>query len=141
MTIDITPILRAVYDEALNKGNIDAVDAVFDPEYVDHGPFGDSPGLAAFKEFVRQWRQAFPDVHSTYSDVIQDGDRAAWRSTMTGTHLGDLPGIPATGKRVSLESIDMGTARDGRAYEHWAAMDRLALLEQLGVIPAGADAR
>jgi predicted ester cyclase len=140
MATDITPILQAVYDEALNKGNLDAIDPFFDREYVDHGPFGDSPGLEAFKAMLGQWRQAFPDVRSTYSDVIQVGDRAAWRSTMTGTHLGDLPGIPATGKRVELSSIDMGTARDGRAFEHWTAMDRLALLEQLGVLPASAGA-
>ena len=140
MATDITPILQAVYDEAVNKGNLDAIDAFFDASYTDHGPLGDSTGLDAFKAMLSQWRQAFPDVRSTYSDVIQVGDRAAWRSTMTGTHLGDLPGIPATGKRVELHSIDMGTARDGRAYEHWTAMDRLALLEQLGVLPTGAGA-
>lgn len=138
MAVDITPILDAVYDEALGKGNLDALDAVFDAAYTDHGPFGDATGLDAFKAMVAQWREAFPDVRYTYSDVIQDGDRAAWRSTMTGTHLGDLPGIPATGRRVDLQAIDMGTSRDGRAFEHWTAMDRLALLEQLGVLPTGA---
>ena len=141
MATDITPILAAVYVEAVNKGNLDAVDGVFDAEYTDHGPFGDSTGLESFKAMIGQWRQAFPDVHATYSDVIQVGDRAAWRSTLTGTHLGDLPGIPATGKRVELYALDMGTARDGRAVEHWTVMDRLALLEQLGVVPpAGAPA-
>lgn len=140
MAIDINAVFAAVYDEAINKGNLDAVDAVFDADYTDHGPFGDSKGLDAFKGMISLWRQAFPDVHATYGDVIQEGDRAAWRSTTTGTHLGDLPGIPATGKRVELHSIDMGTARDGRAVEHWTVMDRLAMLEQLGVIPAGGGA-
>jgi predicted ester cyclase len=136
MTTDISRVLTAVYDEAINKGNLDAVDDVLDPEYVEHGALGDFTGPEGFKGLLRQWRQAFPDMHCSYSDVIQDGDRAAWRSTMTGTHLGDLPGIPATGKRVELETFDMGTARDGRALEHRSVMDRLAMLEQLGLVPA-----
>ena len=135
MSVEITRVLDSVYEEAINKGNLDALDDVFDPAYVDHGVLGDFAGLDAFKALVTSWRQAFPDVHITYSDVIEDGDRAAWRSTMTGTHLGDLPGIPATGKTVKLETIDMGTARDGRAVEHRSVMDRLVMLEQLGLFP------
>jgi predicted ester cyclase len=136
MSTDITRILNTIYDEAINKGNLDAVDEVLDPEYVEHGVLGDFTGPDAFKGLLQQWRQAFPDVHCAYTDVIQDGDRAAWRSTMTGTHLGDLPGIPATGRRVQLETLDVGTARDGRALEHRSIMDRLAMLEQLGLAPA-----
>jgi predicted ester cyclase len=136
MAVDLTRILETVYEEALNKGNLDALDAVFAPDYTDHGPFGEVPGLDAFKGMIAMWRQAFPDLHYTYSDVVQDGDRAAWRSHMTGTQLGDLPGIPATGKRVELETIDMGTSRDGQAVEHWSVMDRLSMLEQLGLVPA-----
>lgn len=139
-TVDITRILNVVYEEAVNKGNLDALDEVFAPDYVEHGVLGDFVGLEAFKGLLMQWRQAFPDVHTTWSDPIQDGDRAAWRSTMTGTHLGDLPGIPATGKQVRLDTIDMGVARDGRAVEHRSIMDRLAMLEQLGLVPAPADA-
>jgi predicted ester cyclase len=139
MTAEIIPILDAVYEEALGKGNFDALDDFFDPAYVDHGGLGDTTGLAAFREALRQWRQAFPDATFAYSDVIQDGDRAAWRSTMTGTHQGDLPGIPATGKRVELETMDRGIARDGRAVEHWSCMDRLAMLEQLGLVPTAAN--
>jgi predicted ester cyclase len=136
MAVDITRILDAVYGEALNKGNLQALDDVFEADYVDHGPFGDLTGLDAFKQMLTQWRQAFPDLHVTYSDVVQDGDRAAWRSRMTGTQLGDLPGIPATGQPMQLDTIDMGSARGDRAVEHWSAMDRLSMLEQLGVIPA-----
>jgi predicted ester cyclase len=136
MSVDLIRILDTVYGEAINKGNVDALDDVFDPDYVEHGVLGDFTGVDAFKGLVAQWRQAFPDLHSTYTDVVQDGDRAAWRSTMTGTHLGDLPGIPATGKRVQLESIDMGWARNGKAVEHRSVMDRLSLLEQIGLVPA-----
>ncbi|HEX3621110.1 MAG TPA: ester cyclase [Acidimicrobiales bacterium] len=136
MAVDIIRILDAVYEEALNKGNLDALDEVFGPDYVDHGPLGEVRGLDAFKEMLTLWRQAFPDGVSTYTDVVRDGDRAAWRSQMTGTQLGALPGIPATGRRVHLETIDMGTVRDGQAAEHWSVMDRLSMLEQLGLVPA-----
>ena len=72
MSVDLIRILDTVYGEAINKGNVDALDGVFDPDYVEHGVLGDFTGVDAFKGLVAQWRQAFPDLHSTYTDVVQD---------------------------------------------------------------------
>ena len=55
---------------------------------------------------------------------------------MTGTHAGDLMGMPATGKPVSVEAIDIGRVADGQAQERWGGLNMFSLLTQLGVIPA-----
>jgi len=64
-----------------------------------------------------------------------EGDKAAWRETFSGTHTGDLMGIPPTGKQVRIDGISYGRVRDGKAVEHWGSGDNLGMLQQLGVIP------
>ena len=57
---------------------------------------------------------------------------------MTGTHRGPFMGMPATGKRVEVTLIDIIRFGDeGRAREHWGVVDQLAMMQQLGAIPAG----
>jgi Voltage gated chloride channel/SnoaL-like polyketide cyclase len=58
------------------------------------------------------------------------------RTTVTGTHTGDLMGMPATGKRIRVEAVDIGRVDDGQAAERWGGLNMYALLTQLGVIPA-----
>ncbi len=69
-------------------------------------------------------------------DLLIDGDRFASRTTVTGTHTGDLMGMPATGRRISVGAVDMGRIEDGRAKERWGGLDMYSMLTQLGVIPA-----
>ena len=52
-----------------------------------------------------------------------------------GTHQGEFNGIPATGKKVSIEMMDRVRTRDGKAVEHWGCSDDLGMMTQLGVIP------
>jgi predicted ester cyclase len=66
-------------------------------------------------------------------DLIAEGDRVAWSVRATGTHRGDFMGIPATGRRVHFDSLNIGDFRDGRAYRHKVVMDLPALLAQLGL--------
>jgi predicted ester cyclase len=63
------------------------------------------------------------------------------RVTLTGTHAGELMGIPATNARVQVQLVDiMRFDESGRVCEHWGVADMLSLLQQLGAIPAGAPA-
>ena len=68
--------------------------------------------------------------------MLTDGDRFASRTTVTGTHTGDLMGMPATGRRISVEAVDIGRVHDGQAAERWGGLNMYALLTQLGVIPS-----
>jgi predicted ester cyclase len=124
--------VRRVFDEVLNKGRLDLVDELLAPTFITHTPQGDLKGRAGFRSYVEAWRAAFPDVRCEVLDVIQEGDRVAWRVRSTGTHKGDEFGVAATGSSVDFESMHHGHTRDGKLVEHWIMMDIGAVFDQLG---------
>ncbi len=133
---DLEAQLRTMFDEIVNKGNLGLTDEVFADEFVSHMTDGDLP-KTAFRDFVGAWRSAFPDIHCTVENVVREGDKVAWTVRATGTHQGEMNGIPATGRRIDFLSINEARAgEDGRFVEHWVVMDQLTMLQQLGVIPA-----
>ncbi len=92
-------------------------------------------------QYFRMMLAAFPDMRMDVEDVIASGDKAVARLRVTGTNKGDFIGMPATGKSASVKLIDITRfGDDGLAREHWGVVDQLALMQQLGVIPAGAPA-
>jgi predicted ester cyclase len=132
---DVQAILTRMFDEVINKGNLDVADELFAEDFIDHGPMGDVQGRDAFKALVAQWRSAVPDVHCVVGNVVTDGELAGWLVHTTGTHTGDQLGFPATGKRFETVSANLGRLRDGRAVEHWAEQGMFPMLVQLGVLP------
>ena len=126
------------YGEVVSGGKTELIDELCAPDFVDHDPLpGTSADLAGIKEFVAQIRAAFPDLQVTVDDLIGEGDRLAVRSTMRGTHEGDFMGIPASGKKVEVSNYDFVRFENDQAAEHWGVIDSAALMEQLGMAPAG----
>ena len=85
--------------------------------------------------FLSGFLGAFPDSTFTIDDMIAEGDRVATKKTFNGTHTAALGDIPATGRRVTLQYVDIMRVRNGRIVEHWLSMDQLSFLQQLGVMP------
>jgi len=139
---DKIAVHRRYNDEVINQGDLDLIDAIFTPDYVDHlsgGP--DIHGPAGLKQFVGLVRGAFPDAQFTVDDRIVEGERIAVRWTMHGTHQGDFQGIPPTGKAVTVTGIAIHRFAGAQIQESWDCYDALGLLQQLGAIPpAGAAA-
>jgi len=129
----VEEVLHGIY-EAINTGNLALLDKFVAPGYVEHSE--GFQGVEPFRQQVAAFRAAFPDLRVAIEDVLTDGDRFASRTTVTGTHTGDLMGMPATGKRISVEAVDIGRVHDGQAAERWGGLNMYALLTQLGVIPA-----
>ena len=124
-------------EEVLNKGNMQAVDELIAPNFVEHNPFpGQAPGVEGLKQAMAALRQAFPDLHVTVDEMLSDGDKVVIRTTMKGTHKGNFMNIPATGKQMSVEGIDILRISNGRAVEHWGVTDNLTMMQQLGLVPA-----
>jgi predicted ester cyclase len=128
-------LIRRIFDEIINAGNAGAVDELMTEDYIDHGPMGDLHGTEAFKQVVAMWRSAVPDVHCAVEDLFSSGDMVAWNVRTTGTHTGEMMGIPPTGRRIELLSPNIGRVRDGRASEHWADQSMFQFLQQIGAIP------
>ena len=126
-------VLDGIY-EAVNTGNVALLDRLVAPDYIEHSE--GFQGVEPFRQQIITFRAAFPDLHVTIEDLITDGDRFASRTTVTGTHAGDLMGMPATGRHISVEAVDIGRIENGQAKERWGGLNMYSLLTQLGVIPA-----
>ncbi len=80
-------------------------------------------------------RAAFPDFRYEVFQQTQDGDTHVGYVRASGTMTGDFMGMPASGKPASWEEIHIGRFAGGKMAEHWAVIDRLGMLTQLGFIP------
>ncbi len=93
------------------------------------------------KQLFTAFISAFPDLHRNIVDMVAEGeDKVAVRFNVTGTHKGELQGIPVTGKKVSFSGMDFLTIIDGKVAEEWVIVDMMGLMQQIGVIPANAHA-
>ena len=139
--MDHTISIQRLYDH-INAGDIDGFGRQLADDFVEHN---ENPGVPPTKAGTLQYFQmlvrAFPDFRMDVQDVIASGDKAVARLQVFGTHKGEFMGIPATGKSATVNLIDITRfGDDGRAREHWGVVDQLAMMQQLGVIPAGPPA-
>ena len=130
-------IQRRIFEEVWNKGDLTVLDRVYAVDVVDHNPPpGLPPGVEGVKQFFRMYMTAFPDTHMKMEDQVAEGDRIVTRWTATGTHKGELMGIPPTGKQVRVSGIIIDRVQGGKIIEYWSFFDQLGLLQQLGAVPS-----
>ena len=126
----------------INAGDIEGFAGHLADDFVEHE---ETPGLAPTKDgveaFFRMQLAGFPDLHMDVEDVVASGDKVVARVRLTGTNRGAFMGMPATGRGVAVQLIDMFRfGDDGLVLEHWGVLDALAMMQQLGVVPAGPPA-
>jgi steroid delta-isomerase-like uncharacterized protein len=110
---------------------------------VNHDPAqpDDARGPEGFKQIVQLYRGAFPDLTFTIEECFSDGELVCTRWSTTGTHDGDLMGLPATGRHITGSGITIDRIDDGKVLESWNQWDNAGLMQQLGVgEPAAAAA-
>ena len=121
--------------EVQNQHDINALDELFSPDFIDHSGLSTTPTLEGTKQFFTMLFTALPDIHATIHDQTAEGDKVWCRKTFTGTHQGEFMGILPTSKPVEINVIDIHRVVDNKITEHWAVADMLGLLQQLGVLP------
>ena len=123
--------------EAQNRGDDDAMAECYDPDITLHEPGLPAPvrGHAAFRQLLMMYRSAFPDLRFTEENLLADGEQVAARWRIDVTHTGEFMGIPPTGKRLTISSIDIFRIVNGKIAEQWVVADTLGMLQQLGAIP------
>jgi steroid delta-isomerase-like uncharacterized protein len=139
--MDHAAAARRLYD-LINAGDIEGFARQLADDFVEHE---ETPGLAPTKDgveaFFRMQLAGFPDLRMDAEDVISSGDKVVARVRLTGTNQGAFMGMPATGKGVDVQLIDVFRfGDDGLVREHWGVLDALAMMQQLGVVPAGPPA-
>ena len=128
-------IVRRVFEEAINQGNLGVIDEVLAPNFVNHDFPATGPGPEGFKQTISMFRAAFPDIRVMLEDLLVASDKVGTRGTMRGTHQGEFMGIEPTGKQVEVKYIDVWRVENGRLAENWVQMDMLGLMGQLGLAP------
>jgi steroid delta-isomerase-like uncharacterized protein len=136
MTHDTKPIVKEFIDRLFTAGDLSVLDELVAPDYVDHDPpFGGTGTVEGWRAMTVMIRDAFPDWHSDLHALYAEDDVVVERFTASGTHKGELFGIPPSDTVCSLPGINIFRVRDGRIVERWGSVDELGMLRQLGVVP------
>jgi steroid delta-isomerase-like uncharacterized protein len=126
-------LVRRLFEEVLNGGRLELLDALIAPGYVENNPApGQAAGAAGVKAKIEGLRAAFPDLRFVLEELVGEGAIVAARYHWEGTHKGPFLGIPATGRRVSVRGMDFYRFADGWLVEHWDNVDEFGMLSQLG---------
>jgi steroid delta-isomerase-like uncharacterized protein len=133
---------RRIFEEVWNKKNVGLIDELVATDYLHHDvQSADQKGIEAYRQFVDVYLKAFPDIRFNIEDEISDGDTVVIRWTVTGTHNGDLPNLPRTGRPISVTGITIARLSDGKFIESWNNWDALGMMQQLAAVPAEAKSR
>ncbi len=130
-------IVRRLFEELWNKGNLSVADQLFSPNYAHHDPSTPDFGRGPESERKRAtlYRTAFPDLQLTIEDIIAEGETVMTRWSCHGTHKGDLSGIAPTGKQFTISGVTIARLTNGKLAEGYVNWDALGLMQQLGVAP------
>lgn len=123
------------------KGEYDEIETHLTADHVGHDPMvpegiGD---VAAMREHFGAMYGAMADVTYEVLDVVAEGDHVFHRGRLSGTHTGELMGVPATNERLVLDDIIEWRFEDGKLAERWAQYDDVGLMRQLGIELPGAN--
>ena len=135
MSSEATDVVNRFFYDVWNAGNIDLVDDLLPPDFVNHIRLdGQRPGRDGVKQLLQRWKRAFPDASISVDLMVNEGDRVATRYTARGTHRDAFLGIAATGKPIEFSGIHIFRVANGRLVEGWGYLDVATLLMQLGAI-------
>jgi steroid delta-isomerase-like uncharacterized protein len=135
MSENIEIITRFEY--AFRAADQTTIDELCDAGLVDHNPAPDhEPTLAGFKQKVAGFKAVFPDLEEDLQEIIADSDAVATRWVVTGSLQREFMGIPASGQTIRVEGMNFYRLKGGRVTDIWTQFDGVALMQQLGAIPA-----
>lgn len=130
---DPKTIVRRFNIDVIQNGDADAFRALMAPDFINHAappgrPNGPESMWATFETILRP---AISNLTVTIHDQIAEGDKVTTRKTISGRHTGELLGVPATGKDIAIDVIDIVRVEGGRYREHWGLNTLQAVLASL----------
>jgi steroid delta-isomerase-like uncharacterized protein len=129
-------LIETYFYEVWNKGDLDKLHEIIDPQYINHTPSQPNPlpGPEGLKPIIAEMRKGIPDLKYTIEETIITDDRVVAKVLVKGTHGDTLWGIPPTGKRFEVRQINIEHIKNGKIAEHWRVTEELKMLQQLGII-------
>ncbi len=130
-------IVQKWFDGIWNQRNPGVIDDLLAPDAVGITEAGTIVGPADFKALLYQpLVDAFPDIRLTVDGIVAEGQEAAVRWTVSGTHDGPFAGISATGRQVRFSGMTWMKVKDGKVIE---GMDRFNLGAVMGYLASGQE--
>jgi steroid delta-isomerase-like uncharacterized protein len=129
-------VVRRFYEQMNNERKNELAPELFTATHVMHDPqIPPSEGPQGMADTVAVYQQSV-DGHWGIEDIFSTDDKVVVRWTGTGTHVGEVNGIPPTGKKISVDAISIHRMEGAKIAETWEVWDTLGFLQQLGVVPA-----
>ena len=116
-------------------GDPSMADEILAPDFVSHAAPDPSASVEGVKATANTMKTSLPDAKVNIEFQVAEGDMVVTHYRWSGTHQGELFGIPATGKKVSWPITTTFRIADGKICELWVNWDQWGLMQQLGVIP------
>jgi len=133
---DNLAMYEAVWDDIINKGEIDKINATsFDENVILVSGTENIVGIEGFKGYYQNYLTGFSDISFTIVDVFGQGDKIVKQWNFKGTHTGNFFGIQASGKTVDIDGVTLVLMKDGKIAQERDFLDNLDFLRQLGLIP------
>lgn len=129
-------VVQRLYREVFERGNLELTGDLVDVDARDLADAQDRRGPERVKEVAAMLRAAFPNQTWEIHDLIAEGEQVLMHCTWSGTHGGSFMGIPATNRRVEAHHMYLFRVVDGKVTEYRAVRDDLAMMGQLGMLPA-----
>ena len=133
MAIPEPAAVVAALVDALNKHDLEAAYALYEPDASHLGQPRRAEGLEAMRAVDAEFFSAFPDHHRKIEQLIAEGGAVAAHLTLSGTHTGPLPGLPLTGRRVAFAVCNLIEVRNGRIRSMRQFYDAAEIARQLTV--------
>jgi serine phosphatase RsbU (regulator of sigma subunit)/ketosteroid isomerase-like protein len=119
--------------EAQAKGNLNVIDEVLTPHFVDHDRLpGQAPDREGYKRAIAEYHAAFSNVRFLVEDQVAEGEKVVTRFIVRATHdLGELMGVAPTGTQVTYKAMAIHRIVGGKIVEEWAEGSNIsAVMEQ-----------
>lgn len=133
MAYDNKQLTRRVWEEIWNQGKLEVIEELIDPTFEGHDPLMGPLKRDAFRNAVKGYRTAFPDLKLELNAIFAEDNFVTTRWTMRATHLGPFLGTESTGKSAQVTGVNLGELRNGRLVSDYMEWDVAGLFRQLGL--------
>lgn len=125
-------IIHFLYDSILNGKQFIKLSEVVSTEYSNAAG---GKGIEGFHKTLFELSNAFPDAQWMIETIIGEENKVVVKQKFTGTQTNLFQNIKATNKSVSVDGIATYELQNGKIIRSQVQTDRLAFLQQLGVLP------
>lgn len=138
MTSEANKLTMQKFVEFINTASEALADELISTEAIFHVPGRPEPmqGPAGYLAIIGMMREGFPDIQWTLEEMVAESDKVAARFTMRGTHQGPFFGVAPTGKKITVQAMNLYRLSNGKFVEERGQPDMLGLLQQIGAAPS-----